>query len=210
MLPNARPRPATRPARCPRTTPSGSRPQDLDPLVDVPDGGRAVRLARVRPRDDPRLRPRRVGALLRPPCWPCSAERTGAIWAPSGATSRSTPTAGRSRATCTSRSSPPPATSWTRSTAPASRPASPTTARPARARVRTGLLRRLPARPRRQQRRGRQSTRADRTTGAIDHLWLRTRDLARTLELLRGDRRPRRRGHPSRCASRLRARRSRS
>ena len=49
--------------------------------------------------------------------------------------------------------------------------------RPAPA-VPRGLLRRLPARPRRQQRRGRLHRQAARQPGDIDHLWLRTRDVA--------------------------------
>ena len=100
-----------------RIAPAGPRPARR-----VPDGGCAVRLPRVRPRDDPRLRPRAserfyttvLAVLAKAP------DRGGPT--PSGATSRSPP-AGRSRGTCTSRSSRRRTSSSTRSTAPASRPA---------------------------------------------------------------------------------------
>ena len=109
-------------------------PDDLNRLVDfIARRARNKPPSRVRPRDDPRLRPRRVGALLHDRARRArhGADALRATSSPSGATSRSSPTAARSRAACTSRSSPPPPTSSTRSGAPASRPATATTARPA-------------------------------------------------------------------------------
>ena len=152
-------------------------PQDLDPLVEFLMEG-AQNRSRVRPCDAPRLRPRRVATASTTPCSAVlgSSERAIPIHRVGRLLDRRRRRAA-SRSTCTSRSSRPATSSSTRSTAPASRPATPTTARPARARsTATGLLRRLPARPRRQQRRGRLHRQAAKRTGDIDHLWLRTRD----------------------------------
>ena len=78
----------------------------------------------------------------------------------------------------TSASARPRPSAWTSSGRPASTPATRATASPARGRVRRRLLRRLPARPRRQQRRG--GPLRGRAPRGVDHLWVRVADVERS------------------------------